>query len=247
MLQKMVLALMCADLHAILECERMTAERKPRIDALDPAAIRAQMRRTDRACADEFVRACKLDDPRLLLEAADNLINKAPCRGWDIALRKIGREIHVPLSAETWSAFLKVWSETQNLGLSNNPVLCSALRVLLPPYQGPAVQLFRGASARERARQCYRVSWTSDREVAEHFAQLYRVDESGSVLLETFASPEAILCDVTAAGGSYGEAEFLVDRRHLGRVHVISRYPSTSDLEHELSLEGQRVVEADQF
>jgi hypothetical protein len=43
------------------------------------------------------------------------------------------------------------------------------------------------------------------------------VSQAGSVLLETYAQAEAIVCEVD---NNYGEREFIVDRRRLGWVRV---------------------------
>ena len=118
---------------------------------------------------------------------------------------------------EIQSVFLGSWVGHKNLSLAvgDDRALRAALRVLLATYDGPPVRLFRGTTARERRRRRYGTSWTSNREIAELFAERH----DGGLLIETLALPEAILCDVAAAGGPYDESEYLVDRRHLRRVN----------------------------
>jgi hypothetical protein len=66
----------------------------------------------------------------------------------------------------------------------------------MPGYKGGALRLFRGASAGERRRAVYGVSWTSNLSAAEDFAESYRVFPGGSVVLETVAQSEAIISAV---------------------------------------------------
>ena len=81
---------------------------------------------------------------------------------WPRALRAIVRDIS-EVTPDIQDAFLQVWVQTKMLGLrvDNNRMLCRALRVLMPGFKGEAVRPFRGASAGERRRAAYGVSWTS--------------------------------------------------------------------------------------
>ena len=80
-------------------------------------------------------------------------------RFWTTAMRMIARSLtHV--STEIQTAFRSAWIETKMISLQNGGLraFCQALKVLMPPYQGPAVKLFRGASAIERTRRVYGLS-----------------------------------------------------------------------------------------
>jgi hypothetical protein len=113
-------------------------------------------------------------------------------------------------------------------------VLADALRVLLPAYAGPGLTLYRGDSCYNRRCRSYGLSWSSERECAASFAQdLWQTFDGGSVLLCTDAPAMSIICAPHRLGDDYGEAEYLVDRRRLGAVHVLQRYPQkppTGDL-----------------
>ena len=66
--------------------------------------------------------------------------------------------------------------------------------------------------------------------MAETFAQGGVKDcIGGTILLETIAPMEAIVCvpDDHVDEVHDGEAEYLVDRRRLGNVAVMKRYPAT--------------------
>jgi hypothetical protein len=162
---------------------------------------------------------------------------------WPRAVRAIDRKIS-EVTPEIQDAFLQVWVQTKMLAgrVDNNRMLCRVLRVLMPAYKGEALRLFRGASVGERRRAAYGVSWTSNLSAAEDFAESYRVWPGGSVVLETVASPEAIISAVEYPAPMteaekvelppnvkvveyHEEREYLVERRLLGPVKVLLRYP----------------------
>jgi hypothetical protein len=116
---------------------------------------------------------------------------------WPRARRAIDRIIS-EVTPDIQDAFLKVWVQTKMPAsrVDNNRTLYRVLRVLMPGYKGGALRLFRGASAGERRRAVYSVSWTSNLSAAEDFAESYRVFPGGSVVLETVAQSEAIILAV---------------------------------------------------
>jgi len=104
-------------------------------------------------------------------------------------------------------------------------LIIGALRALYPPFRGRGLRLYRGESVGNRRRRTYGYSWTLSREVAECFATgLHQAAEGGSVLLETDA-PSAAIIRVVRGGLHTGEREVWVDRRYLGQVRVLKRYP----------------------
>ena len=129
-------------------------------------------------------------------------------------------------------AFLAIWTHSGDALRSeagHDRHLLDGLRVLLPRYTGPALTLYRGDSLWNRRRRSYGLAWSARVEVADAFARgWWRSCQGGSVVLRAEAPAGAILCAVH--GGrhdAYKEAEYLVDRRRLGRVDVVSRYPQT--------------------
>lgn len=146
---------------------------------------------------------------------------------WDAAWRLCARLPSV--STDMQDAFLDHWIADGDVMRgaqgSDDLVLIGALRVLLPPYSGPTMTLYRGDSAWNRRRRTYGMSWSASPQVADEFATnrpFPRSFQGGSVLLRAEAPPEAIIC---APGVDNGEEEYLVDRRRLGRVEVLARYP----------------------
>jgi hypothetical protein len=112
--------------------------------------------------------------------------------------------------------------------------LAAAYRKLLPPYTGPALRLYRGDSADNHSTREYGLAWTSNQIIAELFASGGWRALGESVLVESVVPPEAIICDIGQHGFSHHlENEYLVDRRLLGAVTVIKRWPQRSKEENE--------------
>jgi hypothetical protein len=218
----------------------------PRVkyDDLPPEFARQlrEERRQERAHARALVEACRRGDAEQFYELAFPYDHHPAF--WPGAVRAISRAI-TEVTPDIQQAFLQIWVETKmlNLRVDDNRALCRALRILLPPYKGEALRLYRGAGALERRRAAYGISWTSNLSMAEQFAESYRVMNAGSVVLATVAPPGAIISAVeypppmteeeTAELGLpptakivewHEEAEYLVDRRMLGPVSVLRRY-----------------------
>jgi hypothetical protein len=146
--------------------------------------------------------------------------------GWPAAMRAISRINSVP--DRTQWVFLRLYLRSGDhirQETTDDLTLIRALRVLLPAYTGPAVRLYRGQNAQGPRMRCYGLSWTRSREVAESHAKgLWRACSGGSMVLETLAPTDAVICRVDRNEDRYGETEYLLDRRRLHRVKVLTRY-----------------------
>lgn len=152
--------------------------------------------------------------------------------GWARAMRAVARLKSIPRATQRF--FLQIYltygdhirQECNDLDLTDG------LRVLLPKYKGRAMLLYRGESAHNRARRTYGLSWTACADVARSFSlsELTRTSDGGSVLLETLAPAEAIICAPALLDDRYAEKEYIVDRRRLKVVKVIDRF---SQLSHD--------------
>jgi hypothetical protein len=135
----------------------------------------------------------------------------------------------ITIHPEFRSVFLFAWVEEgdafRNM-IENDLVLLDLLHRFLPPYAGPAVELFRGETAVNRRRRTYGTSWSTDRLAAECFAtDVRQACNGGSVLSQTTAPADAIICAPHLIGTRRpAEAEYIVDRRRLGAVAVVRRY-----------------------
>jgi hypothetical protein len=193
---------------------------KPQASIISLRAVRAHKRKAARDVAVLFAASLASGDPESFDEALERLeYNPA---GWSPALRAAARmkDIHPASKA----MMLAVWVDDGQAirdSVDNDLLLCDALRNILPPYQGAAQLLYRGEGALARRRRIYGLSWTTDRGAAESFAR-----NNGCVVLETLASPEAIICVSQLFIDNLRhdiEVEYLVDRRRLGAVNVLRR------------------------
>ena len=114
---------------------------------------------------------------------------------WDRAFRAlVGHEVPMALRSRFANAWPDIGCALRN-NVGDDLALIAGLRVLLPPYTGGPVQLFRGDSAWNRRRRTYGPSWTTNIEVAGQFADdtPWRTCEGGSVVITTIAEPEPII------------------------------------------------------
>lgn len=195
------------------------------------AAIAAE-RKADRVGAAMFVRACRDDDPELLLNAVD-FLNDNTIDGWRLAMRGVGRLPRV--SEAIKAAFLPVWIEAKHMPLvvGHRPTMARALHILMPPIPLDAsLRLYRGTSALERSRRLYGFSWTTHLDIARRFAEQARLGSEGAVVLETLAAPGTIHLR-REEEGYYDEGEIVVDPYRLGKVQVLTRLSSSRDLESQ--------------
>lgn len=115
------------------------------------------------------------------------------------------------------------------IAVLNDLILADAYRLLLPPYSGPGLRLYRGDSARNRRNRTYGLAWSADINVARSFAEETWVKKEGdSVLLETDAPSNAIICAPGEHDDRFAEAEYIVDRRRLKSIKVIDRFVAIS-------------------
>jgi hypothetical protein len=99
----------------------------------------------------------------------------------------------------------------------------SAIRDFVEGARAGDGDLFRGDSMYNRRRRTCGLAWTESIEVARQYAEqgFCRTCEGGSILLETTAPPEAIICATAMFGDRYAEQEYVVDRRRLTGVKVV--------------------------
>ena len=185
---------------------------------------RADQRRVRREVPRAFAQAIMASDRERLCAAIEEL--ETHCL-WPQAIRLCTHLTSVP--ADMQDALLEVWTHCGDAlrgGAASDLIWVDALRVLLPPYTGPAVPLFRGEGAWNRRHRSYGMSWSANVGVADYFASRGRSNyQGGTVLLQAEVPPEAIVCAPARLANGYAEDEFIVDRRRLRRVDVLKRYP----------------------
>lgn len=115
-----------------------------------------------------------------------------PYDGWRLAFHRISKDAVPDISSDIKDTFQQVWIENKNMALrvGSHRMLCRALRRLLPPYAGSAVELYRGATVHGWNRG---VSWSASIEAARLF---FHKELASSALIKTVANPEAIICRI---------------------------------------------------
>lgn len=166
-----------------------------------------------------FVRGVLLGDIAAIVE---NMKTVDPTE-WASAMRAISRLNSVsPIARDMFLHMHKMDGDHIRQEVGDDVLLAKAYRIVFGKYDGPGMTLFRGESADNRRFRRYGISWTDSREVADAFArarcEYYR---PGTVTLQAEVPAEGIVLSI---GDSEGESEYLVDRRFLTAVRVISRY-----------------------
>jgi hypothetical protein len=173
----------------------------------------------------EFIEAYRAADIRRFVDAMGEL--EYVCRGWSQALRGT---LKSPVQPDHFRRLLlDMWrhhGEHLRSEVDNDLQLLDALRLMLPPYIGPAITVFRGDGFANRKRRTYGLSWSRDVEIAREFGSrgTWRTTRGGSVLLEASAPPDAVICEVCEADDDYCEKEIIIDRRRLRSVKVLERF-----------------------
>jgi hypothetical protein len=112
--------------------------------------------------------------------------------------------------------------------VSDDDLLCDALRILLPVYGGPGLKLYRGESVDRWRTQAYGFAWTENIDIARMFARgLNAGYGQGGVLLSTDAPTEAIIAGPSKHSIYLGEHEHVVDWRKLREIKSLERFPRT--------------------
>jgi len=217
----------------------------------NPDTFDAHMKRereADRRAAFDFCAACHAKDIDAF-RASIHQLTELSVSGWNVAIRKVARE-RPAISDEMKKVFEAFWIEARYfpLGVGDDRALATALRLLLPPYTGPVMRLYRGTKYHEWRFRRYGFSWSANLEEADFFAQGPRQAlEGGTVVMETEAPAEAIIARISypqefspeeraefirqqprfseESFQQFGhEGEYIVDRQFLGPVKVARRY-----------------------
>jgi hypothetical protein len=188
------------------------------------AARMREVRRTEWLALRDFRTALVTGNVELLSSAIQQIEAKGLWRRAMLVAARLGTVPDV-----IRRSFLQAWLSSGDhirQETSDDHALADGLRVLLPSYCGPGLTLYRGDSLYNRRRRTYGLSWTAERDCGAAFAQgIWQTFDGGSVLLCTEAPAASVICVPHLLGDNYGEAEYLVDRRRLGRVWLLRRYP----------------------
>ena len=183
---------------------------------------------SDHEAVADVVRAVATDDLELLCSAFERLHQHLL---WPDAMRAL-RQAGAQASPRMQREFLEIYSE-HGIGvhqLLSDADAVGALRLLVPPYKGPSMRLYRGDAAWTYRNRKYGLNWTPDRDVAASHAYTWQLHPGGGILLQADAPSRAIISapflleDAPALAKS--EAQYIVDRRRLRNVRVIQKFAS---------------------
>jgi hypothetical protein len=182
-------------------------------------------RRRSRAIVRAVAEAVHTSDAKTFFRAALPLL-QGDRDAWPHLMRAIeGMNPSPAFRRQVLSSWWIIYGDGLRNIVSHDLMLARIMRVLLPPYRGKPLLLYRGEGFPNRQRRTYGMSWSSDLDVARSFAELHRHNYiGGSVLLETWATADAIISASQLVGDGRAEAEYLVDRTFLHAVHVLERF-----------------------
>jgi hypothetical protein len=184
---------------------------------------------SDHEAVRDVVRAVGTDDLELLYSAFERLHQNLL---WPDAMRAL-RQAGARASPRMQREFIEIYFE-HGIGvhrqLLSDADAVGALRLLVPPYEGPSMQLYRGDAAWTYRNRKYGLDWTPERDVAASHAYTWQLHPGGGVLLQADASSRAIISAPflleDAPALAKAEAQYIVDRRRLRNVRVMQKFAS---------------------
>lgn len=181
----------------------------------------AEIKRREAALGHNLVEALRGGAPDAIHSAFSEVDRMGDWRAAFRLLLRAGTNIH----ADSKTLFQQAWAihgDHIRGEVQDDLLLIEVLRLLTPAYFGGSLRLYRGDSASNRRYRRYGLSWSTDREVAKSFALgTCRWSPGGSVLLFADAPVAAIISVLNYED----EREVLVDRRLLGNVRILERFP----------------------
>jgi len=119
---------------------------------------------------------------------------------------------HSPKPEET-DQFATYWIEGGHRireQIADDRKLVRLLRHMLPPYEGVAIELFRGENKSRWESGAIGLAWTSNAETARMFARGLNAVHTGGVLLKAKFEPLAIISGPNAHSKYLGEDQFTI-------------------------------------
>lgn len=112
--------------------------------------------------------------------------------------------------------------------VSDDQLVLTWLKLILPKYDGTELQLYRGECKFLYDQGLIGFCWTPKKQVAEMFARGLNAMESGGVLLSAKLAPEAILTGPNSHSADWlGESEYTCDPTQIGSIEVLHQYPKS--------------------
>ena len=112
--------------------------------------------------------------------------------------------------------------------IADDRVLVRLLRHILPPYEGEAIELFRGENRNRWKSGVVGLAWTASGETARMFGSGLNAVGSGGVLLKARFEPEAIISGPNGHSRYLGEGQFTVDPFAAPTLSAIEFFPAVT-------------------
>jgi len=125
-------------------------------------------------------------------------------------------------------AFHNKWIESGHFiraKINNDEAVAFLLSKLMPKYDGEGLTVFRGENEYRFNSGQIGFCWTADREVAEMFACGLNAYRGQGLLLQAYASSDAIFSVPNSHSRYLGENEVTVNPRELTDLQIISSFP----------------------
>jgi hypothetical protein len=110
--------------------------------------------------------------------------------------------------------------------IADDRLLVRLLRHLLPPYEGEAIELFRGENRNRWESKIVGLAWTANADTARMFGRGLNAVGAGGVLLRAHFEPEAIICGPNAHSSYLDENQFTVEPFAGTAIAVVEFYPA---------------------
>lgn len=130
---------------------------------------------------------------------------------------------------ETMDQFGTYWIEAGHHireQIGDDRLLICLLRHLLPPYEGEAIELFRGENRDRWKCGVIGMAWSADAETARMFGRGLNAVGSGGVLLKAHFEPKAIISGPNAHSKYLGESQFTVNPLAVTTMSATEFFPS---------------------
>ena len=218
------LVLLTAKGRAAASQSKIRSAPMPTKKPLELHPLAAERQEKERTAVQDFVEgALACDGPKIATAVSCLYDNPSALRA---AFRRIARESAVPI--RTRKAFAGLWEQHGDhfrTEIGDDLLLVAGLRALMPPYRSGAFVIYRGDSVTNHKRRTYGASWSRSRSIADqHALHLAMYQPQGAVLLQATARREAIICALRHHTPGI-EDEYIIDRRYLGPVTVLRRFP----------------------
>ncbi|WP_258086966.1 hypothetical protein [Xenorhabdus bovienii] len=112
--------------------------------------------------------------------------------------------------------------------IANDQELTRLLRLLMPPYSGDGLELFRGENQERYQKGEIGFCWTISKEKAEQYARGLNSYHSGGVLLKCFAAKSAIIAGPHNHSVYLDEFEHTIDSAAIEDIDVMESFPISS-------------------